>query len=129
MSDRLKQQLIRLGNERPDLRNHLRPVLDVVTASDRRVTEIFDKMVRKYEPDEIDDKKAVWKMRYKGKVTLEIEPDKDEPLVAKANMDVFVSSGATGAVGHYYEDLSFTVNEERRLKSFLAHALEKLGKI
>ena len=31
MSD-LKQQLIRLGDERPELRNHLRPILDSLTS-------------------------------------------------------------------------------------------------
>ena len=33
MSQKLKDQLIRLGEERPDLRNHLRPILDSLTAS------------------------------------------------------------------------------------------------
>ena len=33
MSQKLAKQLIRLGEERPDLRNHLRPILDTLTAS------------------------------------------------------------------------------------------------
>ena len=38
----LKQQLIRLGNQRPGLRRHLKPILDTITASRHELDVMYD---------------------------------------------------------------------------------------
>ncbi len=44
----LKQQLIRLGNEHPHLRSHLRPILDEIVQTD--VVSARGKKLRMYDP-------------------------------------------------------------------------------
>lgn len=51
MSD-FKQQLLRLGNKRPDLRDHIRPVLDVVSAKTAKSSDLLEASV----------KRMVWKI-------------------------------------------------------------------
>ena len=69
MSKTLEQRLIRLGNERPDLREHLGPILDVVTASSSgRTREWFDQL--KEDLDDLDhtsyDDKIFWELMRSG---------------------------------------------------------------
>ena len=82
----LKKQLIRLGHQNPDLRKHLRPVLDTITASSKiaskldvedKLNDIFDVVEERYSRD--DRNYTVWEVSFPGgQVEAHYSGDKNE---------------------------------------------------